>query len=322
MKLKHKLIKSITLLISLFVVFTGALYLYGKENATSTANKEVEKTQTKQITNSTNDTVEEESNSEDNLSEGIKDAFSHVIEGAKGIFIRENLDIVALGDSLTEGVGDSTNNGGYVGIVESTLQENKNNVEINIKNFGKRGNRTDQLLKRLEEEKISSSIEESDLILITIGANDIMKVVKKNATNLNYQAFVQEQNNYRNHLQDIFTTIRNKNEDASIYLIGLYNPFNQYFSNIPELEQIIYDWNRISKEVVSENEGVQFIPIKDLFENPTQPLYSEDNFHPNENGYKLMAKRVLESIKDDIEKIENEDSENTMEDENNQEDPE
>ncbi|MYL54396.1 hypothetical protein GLW08_13765 [Pontibacillus yanchengensis] len=322
MKLKHKLIKSITLLISLFVVFTGALYLYGKENATSTANKEVEKTQTKQITNSTNDTVEEESNSEDNISEGIKDAFSHVIEGAKGIFIRENLDIVALGDSLTEGVGDSTNNGGYVGIVESTLQENKNNVEINIKNFGKRGNRTDQLLKRLEEEKISSSIEESDLILITIGANDIMKVVKKNATNLNYQAFVQEQNNYRNHLQDIFTTIRNKNEDASIYLIGLYNPFNQYFSNIPELEQIIYDWNRISKEVVSENEGVQFIPIKDLFENPTQPLYSEDNFHPNENGYKLMAKRVLESIKDDIEKIENEDSENTMEDENNQEDPE
>ncbi|WP_423808659.1 SGNH/GDSL hydrolase family protein [Pontibacillus yanchengensis] len=320
--MKHKLIKSITLLISLFVVFTGALYLYGKENATSTANKEVEKTQTKQITNSTNDTVEEESNSEDNLSEGIKDAFSHVIEGAKGIFIRENLDIVALGDSLTEGVGDSTNNGGYVGIVESTLQENKNNVEINIKNFGKRGNRTDQLLKRLEEEKISSSIEESDLILITIGANDIMKVVKKNATNLNYQAFVQEQNNYRNHLQDIFTTIRNKNEDASIYLIGLYNPFNQYFSNIPELEQIIYDWNRISKEVVSENEGVQFIPIKDLFENPTQPLYSEDNFHPNENGYKLMAKRVLESIKDDIEKIENEDSENTMEDENNQEDPE
>ncbi|WP_423808695.1 SGNH/GDSL hydrolase family protein [Pontibacillus yanchengensis] len=320
--MKHKLIKSITLLISLFVVFTGALYLYGKENATSTANKEVEKTQTKQITNSTNDTVEEESNSEDNISEGIKDAFSHVIEGAKGIFIRENLDIVALGDSLTEGVGDSTNNGGYVGIVESTLQENKNNVEINIKNFGKRGNRTDQLLKRLEEEKISSSIEESDLILITIGANDIMKVVKKNATNLNYQAFVQEQNNYRNHLQDIFTTIRNKNEDASIYLIGLYNPFNQYFSNIPELEQIIYDWNRISKEVVSENEGVQFIPIKDLFENPTQPLYSEDNFHPNENGYKLMAKRVLESIKDDIEKIENEDSENTMEDENNQEDPE
>ncbi|KGP74064.1 hypothetical protein N782_17135 [Pontibacillus yanchengensis Y32] len=320
MKVKHKLIKTITILVSLVVVFTGALYLYGKENATSTENKEVEKIHTKQATKPVRDTSEEEPETEEkNISEGIKEAFSHVIDGAKGIFIRENLDIVAIGDSLTEGVGDSTNNGGYVGIVESTLQENKNNVEISIKNFGKRGNRTDQLLKRLEEDKIASSIEDSDLILITIGANDIMKVVKNNATNLNYQAFVQEQKSYRNQLQEIFTTIRNKNDEASIYLIGLYNPFNQYFSNIPELEQIIQDWNSISKDVVRENEGVEFIPIKDLFENPTQPLYSEDNFHPNENGYKLMAKRVLDSIKSEIEKIEDE---NTTEEDSNQEETE
>ena len=59
---------------------------------------------------------------------------------------------MAIGDSLTEGVGDESENGGYVGILNNTFEDN--NLNITVDNFGKKGNRSDQLLKRLEKKDI------------------------------------------------------------------------------------------------------------------------------------------------------------------------
>lgn len=241
---------------------------------------------------------------EPTLREGIRDVFTSVIESAKDLFIREDLHITALGDSLTQGVGDATDQGGYVGILDQTFDSNPNAGDVVIDNFGKRGNRTDQLLKRLNnEEEITSSIKQSDIVIITIGANDVMEVVQDNFTNLNYQAFVEAQEGYEERLSEIIQTVNETNPDASIYLVGLYNPFNAYFNNIPELGQIMSDWNEISRQVVEESNRTTFIPIKDVFENSSENLlWEEDYFHPNERGYKRIAERVLEYIKEDIER--------------------
>jgi lysophospholipase L1-like esterase len=248
---------------------------------------------------------EEETETEENdhkLSEGLRDVFTGVIESARDLFLKENLDIVAIGDSLTQGVGDSTEKGGYIGILEETFNSNDETPRIDIKNFGKRGNRTDQLLKRIESEEIINSINDADLVLITIGANDVMKVVKNNFTSLNYQAFVEEQEGYENRLHDIIQKVEELNPDAPIYLLGLYNPFNQYFTNIPELGQIMGDWNATSRGVINDYEQATFIPIRDIFEGSEEELlWEEDLFHPNERGYKKMAERVLEYIREDIE---------------------
>ncbi|MCD5325729.1 MULTISPECIES: SGNH/GDSL hydrolase family protein [Pontibacillus] len=242
--------------------------------------------------------AEEEEEEEKTITEEIKEAVSTVLEGAKEIFVKDNINIVAIGDSLTQGVGDSSGNGGYVGIIEETLQEN--NQDFQIQNFGKRGNRTDQLLDRLKEEEIAASLQEADVVVITIGANDIMKVVKNNFTSLAYDDFRSELPQYEDRLSSIFKTIRSLNEDAHIYLVGLFNPFEQYFSDIPELDQIIYDWNRTSKDVVDRYSNVNYIPIKDLFSGSSEDLYYEDNFHPNLKGYRLMAERILSYLKDEI----------------------
>ncbi|WP_163527591.1 SGNH/GDSL hydrolase family protein [Halobacillus ihumii] len=240
---------------------------------------------------------------EGTLSEGLREVFSSVIEGAKHLFVEEDLKIVAIGDSLTQGVGDRTDNGGYVGILEETLNSNIEGEDINIENYGKRGNRTDQLLKRMEKEEMASSIKEADIVLITIGANDMMKVVKNNFTSLNYEDFAAEQAGYEKRLHEIMQRIEELNPDVPYYLIGLYNPFSKYFENIPELTQIINEWNRIGKEVVSEYDQAVFIPIKDIFVgNLEEYLWKQDHFHPNEKGYKQIAKRVLEVIKPEIEK--------------------
>ncbi|KGP92593.1 hypothetical protein N780_14505 [Pontibacillus chungwhensis BH030062] len=278
----------------LFIFLIILFYWVGNESKVSDSSLNGEKPQEFL----TQEAEGENSEEEKTITEELKEAVSTVLEGAKEIFVEDNINIVAIGDSLTQGVGDSSGNGGYVGIIEETLQEN--NQDFQIKNFGKRGNRTDQLLDRLKEEEISSSLQEADVIVITIGANDIMKVVKNNFTSLGYEDFESELPQYEDRLSSIFQTIRSQNKDAHIYLVGLFNPFEQYFSDIPELDQIVYDWNRISKDVVDRYANVNYIPIKDLFSGSTEDLYYEDNFHPNLRGYRLMAERILSHLKDEI----------------------
>jgi lysophospholipase L1-like esterase len=217
------------------------------------------------------------------------------VEGVIKLF-KKDLQVVAIGDSLTQGVGDETKNGGYVGILNNTFEEN--NIDINIENYGKRGNRTDQLLKRLEKEEIAESIQHADIVFITIGANDIMKIVKNSFTNLHVELFNEEKLEYLERLTVIFHKINEINPDTKIYLIGFYNPFEGYFGDIEELQMIVNDWNESSKSVTEEFENVNYIPTSDLFSHSDINLLSDDQFHPNTSGYKLMAKRILENMEE------------------------
>ncbi len=238
---------------------------------------------------------EEDTGQEQSVTVVIKEKVKEIIEGAIRFF-NDDKKIVAIGDSLTEGVGDETDNGGYVGILNHTFEEQ--NIHISIENLGKRGNRTDQLLLRLENDEIASTIKKADIVLVTIGANDIMKVVRSNYTNLNMEPFEKERVNYVERLRAIFTKMNELNPELEIYLVGFYNPFERVFGDIEQLDIILDNWNHASELVTEEFENVIYIPTKDLFSNSTINLLSDDHFHPNTSGYKLMAERVLEYLDD------------------------
>nr|WP_238457147.1 SGNH/GDSL hydrolase family protein [Litchfieldia salsa] len=227
------------------------------------------------------------------VSAAIKEKVRAIIEGAIEFFSHDK-KIISIGDSLTQGVGDETESGGYVGVLNHTFEEN--NINISIENFGKRGNRTDQLLKRLEKEEIASAIKDADIVLVTIGANDIMRVVRNNYTNLSIEPFEEERVEYVKRLKAIFTKINELNPDTEIYLIGFYNPFERFFGDIEQLEMILTNWNTAGELVTEEFENVNYIPTEDLFSDTTINLLADDNFHPNTSGYKLIAQRVLEYL--------------------------
>jgi lysophospholipase L1-like esterase len=219
--------------------------------------------------------------------------FSNAIQNTIKFFSGKNTQIVAIGDSLTQGVGDSTGQGGYVGILDNQINYEKKIATF--ENLGKRGNRTTHLIKRMEEPDIVKSLENTDIILITIGANDIMQVAKENFTDITYDIFAKERIHYKERLHKIFSTITKLNPDASIYLIGFYNPFQQYFDHIKELDRIVDDWNYTGKQVAEEH-GAIFVPTKDLFINGDLNLFADDHFHPNEYGYQLIAERILDYL--------------------------
>lgn len=214
-------------------------------------------------------------------------------EPEKPTFLKR-LHIVAIGDSITRGVGDETKKFGYVGILKEKL--NTINQIVTIDNHGVTGNRSDQLLDRLDKPEVIEDIKRSDTVFITIGANDILKIFKENFINLDLDQFSDEQDEYRKRITDILDRIKHINNDTSIYLIGFYNPFKTFFADIDEVDFIVDYWNNIGYEVTTQFDNVYYIPTKDLYNGPATTYLSEDNFHLNHNGYQKMASRILESL--------------------------
>ena len=211
-------------------------------------------------------------------------------------FFPKNLNIVTLGDSITEGIGDESKNSGYVGLIEDYLDN-----EVMIDNRGIAGYRSDQLLELINEPDVEKSISESDLVLMTIGANDLMKVFKRDLTNLKIEPFFDELNEFEERLTNIFTKIHQINPQAQIYLIGFYDPFSEFFPEVEELSEISSSWNTGSEMVTKKHDYTHYIPTSDLFEKGIADYLATDNFHPNKKGYTKIATEVIDHIKTGVE---------------------
>jgi lysophospholipase L1-like esterase len=147
---------------------------------------------------------------------------------------------------------------------------------------------------------MKESLSTADLVILTIGGNDIMKVVKDNFSNLQLSTFTTEKESYRTHLTQIMEAIVSENPRASIVLVGLYNPFSKWFSEIKELDEIVADWNKAGQLVIADFPNAYFVPIEDMFLNATENLLYTDNFHPNDKGYELIAQRLNQTLEEQV----------------------
>ncbi|QAA22476.1 SGNH/GDSL hydrolase family protein [Sporolactobacillus terrae] len=204
--------------------------------------------------------------------------------------------ITALGDSLTEGVGDLENQG-YVGAAAEMLKKEKNVKSVSVSDLGHRGDTSADLLKKLKQPKYRKAIKASNTIFLTIGGNDIVHVFRQNFLDLHAGDFNKEQTIFSTKLKQVLKEIRQLNPDASVYYFGLYNPFEDYLGEANEdFVPILAKWNANSKQISENYQPISFIPTSDLFRNKSKQLLSKDHFHPNREGYNKMAKRLIEEI--------------------------
>lgn len=78
--------------------------------------------------------------------------------------------IIALGDSLTRGTGDIEGKG-YAGYVSDHLK--LTGREISLVNLGIKGLTSSQLAEQMKQKEIGRQIGQADVILMTIGGNDL-----------------------------------------------------------------------------------------------------------------------------------------------------
>lgn len=202
---------------------------------------------------------------------------------------KNELTIVALGDSLTRGTGDETGKG-YVGVLVDEIQE-KSKQPVKLTNLGIIGQRSIQLKDQVQEAEVQRQIETADYVLVTIGGNDLFQG-GQGLIEYETMADIEEvEKEFTENLQVIFEQIQNVNKEATVFLIGLYNPFIDLDEG-KEISKIVRHWNYQSAEVSATFPKVVFVPTFDLFELKVNDYLYTDKFHPNTEGYRLIAERV------------------------------
>ena len=213
-----------------------------------------------------------------------------------GTFIPKQVLVVGLGDSLTEGIGDEYKRSGYFGRLTDAMSNWKGVKEVQVDNLAKKGRRSDQLLKQLKDPEVQEFLKKADIIVFTIGGNDLMKIVKRDLFNLKTKPFYDELEQYSARIDEVYGIIRALNNDAIIIAGGLYNPLSNIMDETVEFEEILDSWNNAIEARAVLDDKSCFVPVRDLFNSNVNMVYHTDFFHPNAKGYEEMANRFLESI--------------------------
>lgn len=211
--------------------------------------------------------------------------------------IPKDIVYVALGDSLTEGVGDELNQQGYVGRLSDQMLGWEGVKYVEVENTAKKGRRTDQLLAQLESGKIDEQLKKADFITLTMGGNDLMKIVRRDLLNLNKEAFDTERIEFQKRYGKIMELIRKQNKSAPIILISVYNPLSIFTKEKSDLNTIMYEWNTDIQDFADADKNACFVNVEDLFDSNENMVYHTDFFHPNARGYDEMTDRIVGTLK-------------------------
>ncbi|MGE8205908.1 GDSL-type esterase/lipase family protein [Heyndrickxia sp. NPDC080065] len=200
--------------------------------------------------------------------------------------------IAALGDSLTRGTGDPEGKG-YIGYLMDDLKK-KSSKKLMLTNSAIKGQTSKQLLSQLKHGEIQRQIENADLILLTIGGNDLFQGGQA-LFNLNLNFGKKLEKPYLENLKQIYATIRSFNNKATIFHIGLYNPFID-MEESKLTSEVVRQWNFDSANLASNYKKIVYVPTFDMFELNVNDYLFNDKFHPNAAGYKLIGERVASLI--------------------------
>jgi len=203
---------------------------------------------------------------------------------------RAKIAPIVLGDSLARGQGDDTGLG-IGGRVVDDLKKAHVPVQPAI-NLAVNGALTKDLETQLDSRSVQTLIAESNVVIISIGGNDLWggaeglrRGPQKNPAKV--------MNATLDSLDRIVKKVRAANPRARIFIVGLYNPFvNAPFGNL--LSVLVNKWNSLEFDRFAGDTNITIVETSDLFSH--RQRLSLDNFHPNDEGYELIARRIAESL--------------------------
>ncbi|WP_046215081.1 GDSL-type esterase/lipase family protein [Paenibacillus wulumuqiensis] len=211
----------------------------------------------------------------------------------------EGIRIAAMGDSLAKGTGDDEGSG-FVRRTVNLLQQQGVDAKL-VANLGINGQKTNQVLSSLEQSGVQHTLRQSNVIMLSIGANDLFNGGEA-LGNLDEQAptakqLLTNQPQAAARLQKILDRLAEINPDAQIIYLGLYNPFGDLKELRVPGNQAVSAWNMKATGLTNTNEHMMVIPTFDLFQNNLDQYLSADHFHPNGDGYEQIAQRIVQSIR-------------------------
>ena len=183
---------------------------------------------------------------------------------------------IILGDSLGRGTGDETG----LGIGGRFVDE-----------LRKRNVPTRDLIQQLDSHNVQTLIAQSNVVIVSIGGNDLWGDNNwRNAPPRNPEAVMKD---VLDRIEESVKIVRRTNRSARIFVIGLYNPFiTTPFGKL--LTPFVNRWNALLVERFSSDPNVVIVQTSDIF--AYRDRLSFDRFHPNDEGYTLIARRIADAI--------------------------
>lgn len=213
-------------------------------------------------------------------------------QAANGVHQDNKVQIVALGDSLTRGTGDETGKG-YVGWLKDELGTALKK-DVYVLNHGINGYGSENILNDLKtKEDIRNSVKEGDIIVLSIGANDLFHAGQEE---INPEVIRNRFSVAENSMVKVLDTLHQLNKDAPILCLGLYNPFSDLTVG-KETGVLVNEWNNRVRQVVSNYPKMVYVPTEDLFSINGTKYLSSDHYHPNGEGYKQIGIRMAQVLK-------------------------
>lgn len=215
---------------------------------------------------------------------------------------KKNVKLVALGDSLTHGQGDENKNGGYVGVIKGKIEHRYRQTKVTTVNYGVTGDRSDQILDRLNQQpQLRSDLQSADVITMTVGGNDLMQILEKNVMGSEQQVTSKVktgEKTYQQKLLKLFSAVRKENPTAPIFVMSIYNPFYTYFPDVTIINQSIDQWNVTTQDAMKNYKAMYFVNINKLMsygqyqtKSQQQQLVKEEE---KANQGQVSQKRVIE----------------------------
>jgi lysophospholipase L1-like esterase len=232
---------------------------------------------------------------------------------------------LALGDSLSEGVGASGPDvTSFVALVHQDL-----GADIELMNLGVAGDTSQDLIETQLDRaanEITSRNGDADpandisVVTLEIGGNDLLDVFFEMVlpgicpnveVGLETPECVEELRSaletYQPNLSLILQRLREADPDVPIYLLTLYNPFSGGSPEIDELVELALEgepgspfpegMNDIVRSEASAYDA-RLVDVYPSFEGKAREYISSDAIHPNDTGYAVMSNVVLEEMRE------------------------
>lgn len=200
--------------------------------------------------------------------------------------------LVLIGDSLATGIGDEI--GQSLGErITALMEADAQAKEWEAVDLSEPGSKSGDWVIRLEEEAMRGALRAADLIVISIGGNDLKGIVQADALGglVEYEETLSQ---YLSDLDQIMNDLKGVNPTATVVVLGLYNPYGE---SIGETRvQLLLEWNYETQVQVAGSNWV-FVPLYDLFQFNREDYLFLDQFHPNEEGYEAIARRIFEVVR-------------------------
>ncbi|MBR1385726.1 MAG: SGNH/GDSL hydrolase family protein [Bacilli bacterium] len=231
--------------------------------------------------------------------------------GIYNLFSKESkkINYIALGDSIAEGMNAYSNvDFGYPDYIKDYLEKNKL-LKSYTKMFAKSGYTIKDLTNDIEKNKkietmnrvlyLKEELRESDLVTLTIGANDFIKGITienieeklsdKAKSKKDIDIIIME-------LKDLIILIK-QYAKGSIIVTGYYNPLPRLINYKSEIDEYVKYYNNNLEELCDEL-NVNYINIFDIFDGNEKALPNPLNIHPNTYGYNLIANEIIKTIEE------------------------